>query len=90
MPTVKFTYALKRFFPDLVEAEYDCVDLKSLLIAVDERYPGLKSYLLDDQGALRKHVNVFVDGTLIYDRQNLTDTIMAESEVYIMQALSGG
>ncbi|HAA14440.1 MAG TPA: molybdenum cofactor biosynthesis protein MoaD, partial [Cytophagales bacterium] len=44
----------------------------------------------DDQGQLRKHVNVFVGNTLIADRIGLSDALTAQDEVYIMQALSGG
>ncbi|MCZ6658474.1 MAG: MoaD/ThiS family protein [Gammaproteobacteria bacterium] len=50
----------------------------------------LKGYILDDQGALRKHVNVFVDNRMIVDRIGLTDAVTNDSKVFVMQALSGG
>lgn len=50
----------------------------------------LRSYILDDQGRLRRHVMIFVDGQMIEDRLGLSDPIKADAEVYIMQALSGG
>jgi hypothetical protein len=49
-----------------------------------------RGYVLDEQGALRKHMVVFVDGTCIADRQGLSDPVPADGEVYVMQALSGG
>jgi hypothetical protein len=52
--------------------------------------PLLKSYVLDEQGRLRKHVNIFVDGTMVSDRSALSDPVAPGSEIYIMQALSGG
>ena len=52
--------------------------------------PGLRGYVLDDQGALRKHVVVFVDGLSVLDRERLSDPVEPTSEVYVMQALSGG
>ena len=52
--------------------------------------PGLRGYVLDDTGAVRKHMTVFVDGVAIQDRQNLSDPVSADGEVFIMQALSGG
>jgi len=58
--------------------------------SIDQDFPGIKDYILDDQGSLRKHVNIFVDGSLISDRIKLQDKLNANSEVYIMQALSGG
>lgn len=90
MAVVKFTYALKRFYPDLDTLEFSADDVSSVVQAINQTYPGIKGYLLDDQGSLRKHVNIFVDGTLISDRVTLLDQLKPNSEVYIMQALSGG
>jgi hypothetical protein len=52
--------------------------------------PRARGYVLDEQGALRKHVVVFVDGEAVQDRSGLSDGVRAESQVYVMQALSGG
>lgn len=90
MPTVKFTYALKRFYPDLKDTPVSVTSLPEVLQSIEGAYPGIKSYIVDESGALRKHVNIFVDGELISDREQLTDSLTENSEVYIMQALSGG
>jgi hypothetical protein len=60
------------------------------LCAVFEKHPKLRGYIVDDQGALRTHVVVFVDGNAMTDRTRLTDAVRPESEIYVMQALSGG
>ena len=49
-----------------------------------------RGYVLDDQGALRKHMVIFVNGTCVRDRAGLTDAVPADGEVYVMQSLSGG
>jgi hypothetical protein len=90
MATIKFTYALKRFFPNLKDIAAKGNTLPEILRAADDSYPGIRSYLLDEQGRLRQHVNIFIDGTLISDRQELSDPLSENSEIYIMQALSGG
>lgn len=64
--------------------------LRSVLDSVFNQQPELKSYILDDQNCLRKHVTVFVDEKLILDRDNLSDPIDNDSEVFVLQALSGG
>ena len=46
--------------------------------------------MLDEQGALRHHVVVFVDGVQVRDRATLGDAVDAGGEIYVMQALSGG
>ncbi len=53
-------------------------------------HPEVRGYVLDERGALRKHINVFVDGDQICDRVHLSDAISGDSKVYVMQALSGG
>jgi hypothetical protein len=55
-----------------------------------ESWPAVRGYVLDDQGEIRHHVKVLVDGLNIKDRRKLTDHIKPDSEVYVFQALSGG
>ena len=90
MPTIKFTYALKRFFPKLKETGASGETLVEIFKEIDTNYPGLRNYILDERGSLRRHVNIFIDGKMINDRNKLSDTFSSNSEIYIMQALSGG
>jgi len=90
MPTVKFTYALKKFFPELKDTPALAGSLPEIFKEIENSYPGLTSYVLDERGSLRRHVNIFIDGKMINDRTRLSDSFSANSEIYIMQALSGG
>lgn len=90
MPKANFTYALKRFFPGIEETDVKSGTVKEILTELEIAYPGLSGYIVDDQGRLRQHVNVFVDGSLIKDREALSDEVGEKGEVYFMQALSGG
>jgi molybdopterin synthase sulfur carrier subunit len=90
MPTVKFTRALNRFFPKLTDTPAKGVTLTEILSEMETYYPGVRSYLLDDQGRLRQHVNIFIDSKMISDRTALSDSFSQNSEIYIIQALSGG
>lgn len=90
MPQVKFTQALKRFYPNLEPLDIEATTVQEVLDIIEKKHPGISSYLVDDQGALRKHVNVFVDGSMVNDRETLSDRLDTKTEVYIMQALSGG
>jgi sulfur-carrier protein len=90
VPTVKFTYALKRFFPDLSDLPADGSSLQDIFKELETKYPGLLAYVLDEQGSLRRHVNIFIDGKMINDRKTLSDHFNPDSTIYIMQALSGG
>ena len=90
MPTVKFTYALKRFFPGLKDTPAKGVILAGILEEIEASYPGISSYILDEQGNLRRHVNIFINGKMIPDRTKLNNKVGDKSEIYIIQALSGG
>jgi len=57
---------------------------------VDKQYPGLKDYLVNEQGELRKHVNIYIEKDRISDRNALSDEVKDGQEVFILQALSGG
>ncbi len=93
MATVRFTRHLLRFFPTLQADQGEPVVATTVAEAIaelDRRFPGLSGYLLEDTGAVRKHVNFFVDGRMLADRTNLRDPLVGESELFIVQALSGG
>jgi molybdopterin converting factor small subunit len=91
MPAVKFTTHLEKFFPGVTKGvSVEAHTVAEVVSQLDQRFPGLAAYLVDEQGALRKHVNIFVDDNLIHDRQHLTDPLTAANRIYIFQALSGG
>ena len=89
MPTVSFTRALARFL-EAPSAEVDGGTVGEALVAVFASRPALRGYVLDDQGALRRHVAVYVNGRLVSDRLRLSDPVGASDEIYVFQALSGG
>lgn len=90
MPQVQFTKHLVRFFPQLRDAEFEGATLAELIASVDRAHPGLAGYLVDDRGAVRNHVNVFVGDELLRDRTRLSDPLPDGVTVSIFQALSGG
>ncbi len=90
MPVVKFTSNLKRFYPDLTPLEVSGETVAEALDQVEQNHHGLKDYIVDENGVLRKHVNIFIGNDMIKDRQKLADRLADTDEMYIMQALSGG
>ena len=61
-----------------------------VLRAVFADNPRARSYVLDDQGGLRRHMLIFLDGEIIHDRTGLSDPVAKGSTIYVYQALSGG
>jgi sulfur carrier protein ThiS len=89
MPTVEFTSNLANQ-TQAPKCHVEGENVRECLQAVFELHPKLRGYVLDDQNAIRQHVVVFVDGTAIRDRRAQTDAVRPESELFVMQALSGG
>jgi len=91
MAHIRFTRHLVRFFPSLgdnVEVAGDTV--AEVVAALDIQYPGLAAYIVNEQGALRRHVNIFLGQEMIHDRQQLLDEVDDSDQIYVFQALSGG
>jgi hypothetical protein len=82
MPTVSFTRALKRFLPTPSTA-VEGATVGAALAAVFASRPALRGDVLDDQGALRRHLAVYVNGRLVNDRTGLTDPVGPRDEIYV-------
>lgn len=80
--------ALQRHVP-CPPLSVEAATVREALEQVFAREPRLRGYLLDDQGMLRRHMAVFVNGSRVKDRRTLGDSI-TEGEVAVLQALSGG
>jgi molybdopterin synthase sulfur carrier subunit len=89
MPRVSFTQNLQRHAA-CPPCEVSGATVRESLEAAFMRYPKAKSYVLDEHGALRFHMAVYVDGVPIMDRKGLGDPVSETSDIFVMQALSGG
>ena len=89
VPRITFTSSLQRH----VSCPSEPVGGTTVREALEQyfaRHPQVRSYVLDEQGALRHHVVLFANGTQIRDRTGQQDPIGETVELYVMQALSGG
>jgi len=92
MATVKMTQHLYRFFPQLKDQTITVPagSVAEVLRAVDRIAPGFSDYIVDEHGALRRHVNLSVNDSLVVDKKKLSDHVSDDGTVFIFQALSGG
>jgi hypothetical protein len=89
MAHVTFTRHVAQLAPPAASA-FAGATLADVLASVFADYPQLRSYILDDQGGVRKHIAIFIDGSLRSRDSVLQTPLDAASDVYVMQALSGG
>ena len=90
--TVHVSKHLFRFFPVLERGPIvvEATTAAEAVHALDALAPGVAGYVVDERGALRRHVNIFVGGEMIADRKTLSDRVPDGGTVHILQALSGG
>ena len=86
------TSHLYRFFPALENQTLEVPpgSVAQVLQAIEAIAPGFLDYVVDDHGALRRHVNISVNSSLVIDRRTLSDQVGSQDKVFIFQALSGG
>jgi hypothetical protein len=89
MPRVHFTPHLAKHI-HCPPCEVGAGTLRDVLEQACLVRPGLAGYLLDDHQRLRQHVIIFIDNCVLRDRESLSDPVGPESQVFVMQALSGG
>ncbi len=89
MARIEFTANLQRHVA-CPEEDVAGRTVREVLEGVFAHNPRARGYVLDDQAALRKHMNIFVDGEAIRDRAGLSDAVSETSCIFVFQALSGG
>jgi molybdopterin converting factor small subunit len=89
MPKVSFTRNLQRHV-ECPTREVKGATVREAMDAYFAEAPRARDYVLDEQGAVRKHVVLFINGQQLEDRVRLSDALKDGDEVHVMQALSGG
>jgi len=90
MPHIEFTSQLAQHVDCPPARSVDASSLREALEVVFTDYPQLRGYVMDDQGAIRKHIAVFIDGEMLHQRDQLNVPVSDSGEIFVMQALSGG
>jgi hypothetical protein len=89
MPMIAFTANLRRHV-DCPNANVDGTTVADCLAAYFQVHPQVRSYVLDEQAHVRRHVVVFVGDEQLRDPARQTDPVGPTTEITVMQALSGG
>lgn len=89
MPRVVFTANLKRHV-DCPETDAPGATVRAVLDHIFAGNETLRGYVVDEQGAVRRHMGIIVDGVPLSDRARLSDPVQPTSTIYVLQALSGG
>jgi len=90
MPVVRFPAALKYYVENHGEMDIPASDVTDLLTVLVTRYPSLRFHLLDADGKLRRHFNIFVNGDHIRELNGLDTVLKPEDKVLLLASAAGG
>jgi len=90
MATVRFPAAMKYYVNNQTEFFVSAATAGELIERIIEQYPTVRFHLVDSEGNLRKHFNVFVNGTHIRDLDGLETPLQEQDKVILMASAAGG
>jgi molybdopterin converting factor small subunit len=76
-----------RSYTEKGQVEVSGATLADALAELDQRYAGIRFRMIDEQDRIRRHIRIFVNGEQV---RELSQSLAANDEVVIVQALSGG
>lgn len=88
--TVKIPTQLRSASEGQAETEVDGANVQQVLEALFERFGELRSRLADDDGSLRRFVNIYVAGEDIRFLEGMETPVHDGAEVTILPAVAGG
>jgi len=90
MPVIRFPAALKYYLENHSEVDIPASNVTDLLAALVTRYPSLRFHLLDEDGELRRHFNIFVNGNHIRELNGMDTVLKPEDKVLLLASAAGG
>ncbi len=90
MPIVRFPAVMKYYVNNQAEFSVSASTVTELIEKVVQQYPSVKFHLLDSEGNLRRHFNVFVNGVHIRDLNGMETNLQEDDKVILMASAAGG
>ena len=90
MPTVRFPAVMKYYINNQAEFSISASTTRELIEKIVEQYPSAKFHLIDSNGDLRRHFNIFVNGTHIRDLDGMDTQLKEDDKVILMASAAGG
>jgi molybdopterin synthase sulfur carrier subunit len=88
--TIRVPRELRAYCEGAAELTLSAPSVRAVLDELERRHPSLYSGICDETGAVRRHVNLFVNTDHVRDRDGLDTALVPGDEVVILPAVSGG
>ena len=90
MAQVRIPTPLRKYTGGAEAVNADGATVAAIVADLDKRHPGIRDRICDESGAVRRFVNIFVNGEDIRFLQNLDTAVKAGDEVSVVPAIAGG
>ncbi len=90
MANIKIPTPLRKFTNGKSTVECDGKNISELITKMEREYPGIRDRLVDDEGKIRKFVNIYTNGQDIRFLENMNTKVGRNDEISIVPAVSGG
>jgi len=90
MSVLRVPTPLRRFTGGAEEVNANGATVAALVNNLEKNYPGIKERICDEEGRVRRFVNIFVNGDDIRFLSNLDTAVKDGDEVSIVPAIAGG
>jgi molybdopterin synthase sulfur carrier subunit len=90
MPSVRFPAVMKYYVDNRSELSVSASTVQGLIDQIVEQYPSIKFHLLDSEGQLRRHFNIFINGVHIRDLNGMETPLKDEDKIILMASAAGG
>ena len=90
MATVRIPTPLRKLTQGKEEVQASGANIGAVIASLESQFPGIKERICDDQGKVRRFVNIFKNDEDIRFLQNLDTTVGDTDELSIVPAIAGG
>ena len=87
---VNIPAALRQYTGNNSEVAVDASTVEEVLVKLDQLFPGLRAFMLDESRGLRRYVNIFVNEHDIRSEEGLKTKLKDGDQVHIIPAIAGG
>ncbi len=87
---VRIPSSLRRLTGSAAVIEETAATVGELIARLDARFPGFGARICEPDGQLKRHINIFINGVNLRDRQGMQTALGADDEVLIAPAMAGG
>ena len=90
MPTLRIPALMKFYVDNQTEIPLNGSTVSEAIADLIARYPAIKTHILDSEGRVRRHVNLFVNENNIKTLDGLETKVSADDKIILLPSISGG